>query len=640
MFDPGTMINDRYEIIEKIGSGGMSIVYKAKCHKLERFVAIKVLREEFCQDNEFVKRFKIEAQSAASLSHANIVNIYDVGHEDKLQYIVMEYLEGKTLKEYIKDKGRLTDSETMKIAAYIASALEQAHANHIIHRDIKPQNILMTTDGKVKVADFGIARVPSDATIAVSEVTSGSVHYMAPEQARGVFCDEKTDLYSLGVVMYEMVTGKLPFEAESAVTVALKHINDSFALPSEVNTSVSKSLESIILKAMEKSTANRYQSAELLLADLKRAQNFPNEEFNHVNHFDSNSDTMFMNRHEMRHIWNENEVLESTVPTDKKKERLVMGLGAIAALILVGIIAFFVFKYIDKEVIVKELTVPVVEGLTLEEAKTAIVEAGLTYTIKASEYDNTIETDHIISQNPEAYTLLQEPISVDLVVSKGQQLIKVPDINGMNFEDAEKLLKDSGFKTKIESVYHDTIPMGIVIEQYPEKMKEVLLNSEIVLRVSLGKEVLMVDVPNVKGLKEKEAVSTLNASKLTVGKITYTFHDTIEEGAVISMTVEAGKQVAEGYEVDLTISKGKENKSVDKVITINNLFDFGQSEGVIRVTLTIDGVSTDVFNEKVLVEQFPLKVTISGTGLGNVDVYLDDVKEYASQVDFTSGGTN
>ncbi len=302
MLDIGYMLNDRYEILEQVGSGGMSIVYKGKDTKLGRFVAIKVLREEFCLDDSFVGKFKVEAQSAASLSHNNIVNIYDVGNEGRTHYIVMEYLEGETLKEYIRNRGRLPEPEILKVALAIANALEHAHNNHIIHRDIKPQNIMLTNDGKVKVTDFGIARIASDKTIDCPENASGSVYYIAPEQARGGYQDNKSDIYSLGITMYEMSTGTVPFTGDNAVNVALKQIHDEMPMPTEFNDNLSANIETIIVKATQKKTTQRYQTAKELVEDLKSCMANPDDLLVYTVDV-APEETIIMNHEEMKHIW-------------------------------------------------------------------------------------------------------------------------------------------------------------------------------------------------------------------------------------------------------------------------------------------------------------------------------------------------
>ena len=272
----GRLLGNRYQLIERIGGGGMAIVYKAKCLLLNRYVAIKILRSEFTDDEEFVKRFRVEAQAAASLNHPNIVSIYDVGKQDDSQYIVMEFIDGITLKEYITQKGILPWREAIDIAVQICSALEQAHKNHIVHRDIKPHNIMITNEGIAKVTDFGIARAVTSATITMVGSTIGSVHYFSPEQARGSFTDEKSDLYSLGVTIYEMVTGRVPFDGESPVAVALKHIQEKAERPIDVNPSLPKGINDLILKAMKKDQNLRYQTASDMLNDLKRTLNNPN----------------------------------------------------------------------------------------------------------------------------------------------------------------------------------------------------------------------------------------------------------------------------------------------------------------------------------------------------------------------------
>ncbi|NDL66886.1 Stk1 family PASTA domain-containing Ser/Thr kinase [Anaerotalea alkaliphila] len=637
LLQPGTMLNNRYEIMEKIGSGGMSVVYKAKCTKLQRFVAVKVLREEYAQDLEFVKRFKVEAQSAASLSHGNIVNIYDVGNEGSLHFIVMEYLEGKTLKEKILEKGVLEEGEILRVGAAIASALSHAHANHIIHRDIKPQNIIITNDGKAKVADFGIARVSSDATIAVSEVTSGSVHYMAPEQVRGGYCDEKSDIYSLGVLLYEMAVGHPPFDADTAVTVAIKHLNETPPSPRELNPEISCALESIIQKSMEKKPMNRYPTAIALLEDLKRAKDFP-DTFIRSKADGETYETVMLSTGQMRHIWDENEVMEHAEGRNKKAETAIMAAGAVAALLIVSVIMFFVLRYVNQDLIAKEITVPAVEGLELEEAKSLLQAQGLPYLVTSTEYSGTVPSNSVISQLPKGLTVLEEPVQVQLVLSKGQQMIQVPDVQRVNYQDARQQLEDLGLRTSLQNIHHDTVPVGIVIEQYPGPGRSIPFQTEVVLKVSQGREVKKIKVPDVQGMKEADAVSALNGSGLKVGNVSHAFHDTVEEGRVIGMSTSAGREVEEGFEIDLTISRGKEVKVLSIPITINDIFDGEQTQGTVKVVLEADGQETILLNRVVLAEEFPLRIEARGTGKGSVEVYLDDVAQYQVEIDFSTEG--
>lgn len=637
MLQAGMLINDRYEIIEKIGSGGMSVVYKAKCTKLERFVAIKVLREEFCLDEEFVKRFKVEAQSAASLSHSNIVNIYDVGNEKKIHFIVMEYLQGQTLKDYIKEKEKLSDKETMKIAACIASALEHAHENHIIHRDIKPQNIIITIDGKVKVADFGIAKVASEATIAATDTATGSVHYIAPEQARGGFCDEKSDIYSLGITMYEMITGELPFRADSAVSVALKQIHDTLPSISEKVPEMSKGLEQIIIKATEKKPEMRYQKASDLLSDLKKAQNFPNEEFSHINKFEDDSPTLVMTESEMNHIWDKSDMLDKEDSNkDRVVERGVTALGIIAAVLLVAIIAFFTFKNYGDKLFSVDVTVPTVEGMNLDEAKEVLKDNRLKYKVISEEYSYKYEKDFVISQKPEANSDYKSGKMVELVISKGKEMIKTPDVVGLKYTEAEDNLSNEGLGSDRQSEYSDSVPIGIVVRQEPEADDNIAKGDDVTIYVSLGEETKYIIVPEVRGDKEEKAISTLESKGFSVGNVSYVNHDVVEKGYVISMSSEPGREVEEGYEIDLAVSKGPEIKEKTKTITINNIFDFGQIQGLVKVVLISNKGEETLYNKLITNEDFPLILTCKGNGKATFDVYLDGVKQYTGQINFDS----
>lgn len=637
MLQAGMLINDRYEIIEKIGSGGMSVVYKAKCTKLERFVAIKVLREEFCLDEEFVKRFKVEAQSAASLSHSNIVNIYDVGNEKKIHFIVMEYLQGQTLKDYIKEKEKLSDKETMKIAACIASALEHAHENHIIHRDIKPQNIIITIDGKVKVADFGIAKVATEATIAATDTATGSVHYIAPEQARGGFCDEKSDIYSLGITMYEMITGELPFRADSAVSVALKQIHDTLPSISEKVPEMSKGLEQIIIKATEKKPEMRYQKASDLLSDLKKAQNFPNEEFSHINKFEDDSPTLVMTESEMNHIWDKSDMLDKEdANKNRVVERGVTALGIIAAVLLVSIIAFFTFKNYGDKLFSVDVTVPSVEGMALDEAKKVLKDNRLKYKVITEEYSYKYEKDFVISQKPEANSDYKSGKTVELIISKGKEIIKTPDVVGLKYTEAENNLSDEGLGADRQSEYSDTVPIGIVVRQEPEADDDIAKGDDVKIYVSLGEETKYIIVPEVRGEKEEKAISTLESEGFSVGNVSYVNHDVVEKGYVISMSSEPGREVEEGYEIDLAVSKGPEIKEKTKTITINNIFDFGQIQGLVKVVLVSNKGEETLYNKLITNEDFPLILTCKGNGKATFDVYLDGVKQYTGQINFDS----
>ncbi len=436
MIQLDSRLNDRYIILEKIGSGGMSIVYKAKDTKLERYVAIKVLREEFCLDESFVRRFRVEAQSAASLSHQNIVNIYDVGNDGRTHFIVMEYLEGETLKEYIKKQGQVPEEYLLEITLSIASALEHAHINHIIHRDIKPQNIILTKDGKIKVADFGIARIATEQTLDAHENPSGSVYYIAPEQARGGYQDHKSDIYSLGITMYEMATGALPFSGDNPVNVALKQIHDPMPRPTDINKNLSLNVETIILKATEKKTSARYQSTEELIEDLKVVMKHPEDILIHPAEI-TMEETLILRNEEMKHIWNKQEVEEYTKEKDPLEKVVVIG-GFLFAVLVVAILSIFVYNNFAKKMIPVEVEVPNIIDIELSQASDVLESLSLDIQVVDNVYDSEIEKDHIIAQNPETGSIVLADTVIEVTVSKGIQLFDVNNVSRQIYSDAKK----------------------------------------------------------------------------------------------------------------------------------------------------------------------------------------------------------
>lgn len=632
MIKTGMLINDRYLIQEKIGTGGMSVVFKAKCTKLERNVAIKVLRDEFCLDDAFVRKFIVEAQSAASLSHSNIVNIYDVGHENKTHFIVMEYLEGKTLKEHIQEKGMLDNLEIMKISACIASGLEHAHANHIIHRDIKPQNIIITNDGKVKVADFGIARISTDATIVLNDQAAGSVHYIAPEQARGGISDEKSDIYSLGITMYEMATGEMPFDADTPISVALMHIHDPFPMPNKINPNLSIGLEQIIMKATQKKPEMRYASVEQLLADLKKAQDFPNEAFVKMNHFNDNSPTLIIPNSDQQRL-RANKV--ETKQKQKTLDLVVIALGVVAAIIIVALITWFTWSFISRAREPKEMTIPTVEGMSLEEAEKTLQGLEIQYIIKEPEFSDTVENEVIIEQSLEGIVPIQKGIEivVDLTVSKGEELFEIPDVTNLQFDAAEALIWDSDFIPKRILEYNDDVMLGEVMKQEPQGLVQAKKYSEVKIYVSAGKEKIMVMIPEITMLTEQAGTALLEQNKLKLGTVTYIENDIVPKGSIITTNVKAGTEVEQGYVVNIVVSEGK--MTVAKVITINDLLMPDQLTGLLKVVLKIEGAAEKVvFDGIVTKEDFPVILNEESKGTGIVEVYLDNILQFTNNISF------
>ena len=504
----GKLLGSRYEIIEKIGNGGMATVYKAKDLVLKRYVAVKILREEYTTDNEFIKRFNTEAESAASLTHPNIVSVYDVGKEGNLYYIVMELIKGKTLKEIIVEDGRMGWKWSVKIAKQIAQALETAHRNNIIHRDIKPHNIIITEDGTAKVTDFGIAKAVSNSTITAFGTTIGSVHYFSPEHARGGYTDAKSDLYSLGVVLYEMVTGRVPFDADTPVSVALKHMQEKPVPPIELNPAIPQSLNDLILKAMEKDPNMRYSTATEMIEDLDKILKNPEAEVGVVDKSQARA----------RRIQQEdNQTNQSKFAKFKKYLEEHKGVK-IALIVAIFLIVFIASIGITLGVLnsgkPKDILLPNFTNLILDEAKAKAEEVKLNLNVSEEKYDVQIEEGKIISQDPKYQPnfTVKEGSTVNVVVSKGQEIVKVTKLVGKTKDEARKELKDLGLEMEIEEVNSDDVEPGIVIEQDKQEGEEVLAGTKIKLKVSLGIE--KVEVPDLKRLSEDEAKAKITEAKL------------------------------------------------------------------------------------------------------------------------------
>ena len=430
MLNPGTYLQNRYEILEKIGSGGMSVVYKAQCHTLNRLVAIKVLKEEFAFDRAFIDKFRMEAQAAARLSHPNIVSVYDVVEEGALHYIVMELIEGVTLKSYIEKKGCLENKEAIDIAIQVASGIAAAHSHHIVHRDIKPQNIIISRDGKVKVADFGIAKAVSAQTMNATAV--GSVHYISPEQARGGYCDERSDIYSFGITLYEMVAGKVPFEGDNTVAVALAHLEDPVVPPTEYNPDICPGLEQIILKCTQKRPDMRYGAMEDVIADLRRVLVDPQADVLAAVREEAEPDadsTRMLTKEEMGAI---KEGRRRPAPRKKHRDaeeddvnpqfdRIVTAIGVVAAILIVAVVIFLLSRLtglftprtsenirttaaaetslpaVEVTISDNQVSMPSILGMTEEEAKQALSDCGLTMTVTAREYSDNYEEGQVMS---------------------------------------------------------------------------------------------------------------------------------------------------------------------------------------------------------------------------------------------------
>lgn len=587
MLKEGIYVADRYEVVGKIGTGGMSDVYKAKDHTLARFVAIKVLKHEFSEDVNFVTKFRTEAQSAAGLEHPNIVNIYDVGSENGMYYIVMEYIEGITLKTYIEKKGQLSFKETVSIAIQVGRGIESAHNKHIIHRDIKPQNIIISTEGKVKVTDFGIARAASTNTI--NSDVMGSVHYASPEQARNGFVDGKSDIYSLGIVMYEMVTGRVPFDGESTVAVAIQHLQEEMVIPSSYAPELPISMEKIILKCTQKSADRRYDDIGDLLLDLKKVLISPDEDFVVMVPLGHQDKTRIMREEEVESIkeqtgklyYKENAKASDQEEEDEeedeeggflnpKMEKAVTIMGIVAAVIIVGIIVYIagsffgLFKFkdnkkkepaVEKEEVSDKVEMISVGGMTFEEAKDALKKVGLGIQQEKTESSEDVEEGRIISQSEEKGTMVKKNTTIKVVVSSGAGQFDVPDVKDLDKDSAVSKLEAAGLKVTFEYVYNDDVPAETVISQTPEAGTKAKKDDTVVITLSRGRET--VQVPNVIGETEANARAALEAQNITVTSVSSDYSDTVPEGCVMDQSKAAGTFVEKGAGITLQISLGK-----------------------------------------------------------------------------------
>ena len=570
------VLQGRYEIIEKIGSGGMSNVFRAKDLKLGRMVAIKVLKDEFCTDLNFVEKFKREAQAAASLLGENIVNIYDVVDEGRYHFIVMELVDGITLKEYIRIKGKLDITEGVSIAIQVARALKTAHAQHIVHRDIKPQNILITDDSKVKVADFGIARAVSEQTVNANAI--GSVHYISPEQARGGRCDARSDIYSLGITMYEMFTGRVPFTGESTVAVALAHLEQAMTPPSVYNNKISPNLERIILKCTKKDPANRYQNITELLDDLENVLLNPDTpyEISGSTKIIKAEDTAMLSRVEPIDDMSDDEYERGDKEEedddddydeeDEKMDKIMSVAGVVIAVIIVVLLVFFVGRFTgvfggkgsdtsQSKLDSTQTKMPDVVGLSEKMADKKLSDNNLQMQVKSSEYSDTVEKGNVISQEPKADEVVSKYSKVSVVISLGSDAFDISKLNlvGKTKESAESLLKENGFYTDTKEEPSDTVPKGSVISYTPTKPKN---GERVTLTVSSGKKVTKVVVPNITGMSESEAKTLLETNGLILGKKAEQHSATVAKGIIIGQSTAAGSSVDSGSSVDYAVSNG------------------------------------------------------------------------------------
>jgi serine/threonine-protein kinase len=578
------------------------VVYRALDTKLNRPVTLKVMREEHMSDQDFIARFKKEAHAAACLSNACIVNVYDVGQEDSMHYIVMEYVEGITLKELITEKAPLSNKELTAIAEQIAQALSAAHKKGVVHRDIKPQNILVTPQGLVKVTDFGIARAVDGGTITSETETIGSVHYFSPEQARGGYVDHRSDIYSLGIVMFEMATGKLPFEGETNVAVALKHLNEPLPSVTELNHSISEKLDRIINKAASKNASSRYESAEDLLADLmddpkaakpkakKPAQKPPQK-------------------------------------LDSKDDKKIVVAAIFTALFIIALLTGLGWYIIDRNKPVY-ISPPNVVGMQSGEAAQFAVDSGLVWRPEYV-YDEVAEEGVVISQDEPPDGTVEVGSALHAYVSLGSNLLDIPDVVKKSQEEAYAVFEQMGIGVTTDTEHSDTVPAGLVIRQDPPAGNKMSPETIINLYISIGPTIKNVTVPNIVGMTEPEAIEAIASTGMMLGTSTKSPHDTVEVGIIISQSRKEGTEVQEGSELNYTISTGPAKGPTPipiapvktKILKINYPPD-GDMEAVhLKVNKIIAGGAENVLDEVVPAEDFPYSVRISGTGVVEFQVY-------------------
>ncbi|OUQ48718.1 Stk1 family PASTA domain-containing Ser/Thr kinase [Lachnoclostridium sp. An118] len=593
MVKDGIFLGNRYEVIEKIGAGGMADVYKGRDTMLNRYVAIKVLKKEFREDATFVKKFRSEAQAAAGLLNPNIVNVYDVGEDRGLYYMVMELVEGITLKEYIDRKKRLSAREVISIAIQMCSGIEEAHKHHIIHRDIKPQNIIISNDGKVKVTDFGIARMVTSTT--TTTVAMGSVHYTSPEQARGGYSDEKSDIYSIGITLYEMVTGQVPFNGDTTVEVAMKHLQEEITPPSELVPDIPYSLEQIILKCTQKNAERRYSDVDELIQDLKHSLVDPEGDFVQIVPV-GNADTVIITEDDLDDIrssygdddedddygeddedYDEDEDDHDSDEVNPRMNKVIKIMTIVVAVIIILVLALVIgraaglFRFggsgTQQEEDSGQVEVPDVVGMTLDDAKKELNDAGLGWKIGKQEESAQYDKGYVMGQDPEDGEKVKKntQITLDVSTGKAEEQVEVPNVVGQDEADAQKTLEDAGFKVESTAVYSSQ-PQGEVVATTPEAGTQAAKGSTVTIQVSKGEE--KVSVPDVRGTDENTAKNTLSGAGLKV-TVTTDYSDSVAQGNVISQDPSGGTKVDAGTNVNIVVSLGSRPVSVPSVVGVS-----------------------------------------------------------------------
>ncbi len=641
----GKLLDNRYEILEVIGTGGMAVVYKALCHRLNRYVAVKILKDEYAKDEEFRNRFHAESHAIAMVSHPNIVAVYDVSRSSSVEYIVMELIDGMSLKQYMNRRGKLTQKEAIHFTTQILRALSHAHSKGIIHRDIKPHNIMILRDSTVRVTDFGIARLESSQKTVTREAF-GSVHYIAPEQAKGSNIDCRADIYSTGVVLYEMLTGRLPYEGDTPVSVAIQHINSLPLSPREINPEIPEALEKITMKAMAPSLPKRYASTDEMIEDLENFRKNPALEIAYEPPTSRVEEDLSQTR--TISIIKEEDLDDDMIEAEKERKTsklplvaliAAIGIFILGALILIGSVSGW-----WKGQSPKYDKIPYLVGMTFDEASVQYSdEFNIVEDIGKREYSDEYDEGVIIKQIPEANENKRTD-EIHVTVSRGKKSgkLKVPEVYGMSEEQAKMVLERDGLECKVESENSEEVAAGNVIKTEPAIGAEISEGDIVTVYVSLGKENL---VPNILGKTEEEAALALAEVKLTKGSVGEEYSSSVEKGRVIRQDVPAGEKRDEGTAIGFTISKGpkvSEQKEpvapavtpppADKNNKITREIRLPEYPETFSVRITVNGEKQYEKTHKGT--DGSVTVTLSGKGTSTVAVYIDEKPFQEISMDF------
>ena len=644
----GRLLDGRYEIMTAIGTGGMAVVYKARCHRLNRFVAIKILKDEYSQDLEFRRRFHAESQAVAMLSHPNIVNVYDVSHANNVDYIVMELIDGITLKQYMEKKGQLNWREVLHFATQIAKALEHAHSRGIIHRDIKPHNIMILKDGSVKVADFGIARV-SSAQSTLTREALGSVHYISPEQAKGSKIDYRSDLYSLGVVMYEMLAGRPPYDGESPVSVAIQHINAKALPPRHWNPQVPLGLEQITMHAMTADVESRYESATEMLYDLDEYRKSPSRtfEFGITEAAEFSDDFVMQSVQAQQPVRKKRSQSAEDKKTQNRSNYTALIAGVICIFAALGAIVLFMMNLLPEIFTdnTDEFEVPKLVGEHIDLVEQSTYE-GFTVRVVSWENHESIERGIIISQSPKHGRMKKRGTVIEVTVSSGPSTDTMRNVINETEENARNILNSlaQGLDLDIVVVYENSdIQTGHVIDTKPRKGDALRKGQTVTLYVSLGPAESadddLITVPALVGENETTALQHLDALNLKYSVI-YMTHET-EKGTVIYQNIDQGERVPKGTTIHLNISSGPEEKpEVPELPEEDPIFylPMPEGDGTVRVEIRVDGEVVETLElELASVSERGIPITLNGAGIHTVDFYIDDEFWYSMEYNFDTG---